>query len=294
MFRKVRDDVLQATARRQEPYTYGSLSSTPFYFVPAIAISSSPVISRDEDEWNAVKNSKSAYQIGRYIAEHQGGRFVSAASNILAEITVTEQKPSAVLQPAPSISISSGSASLYPDPFSEKHDEPAIKLESESGRLPARASPDDFAALPIDPSPNTTAQKIFEEQMIVGILKKRSCLEKNAPDEWSGAAKDALTRLASVLKMSMLIEKSRSEIIEYLNKNANLKCEDQRRKMAPVMPNRAIQPSPRHPKATERTTFHARPPRSPVNFHEIPAAPEVKTMKPATPNTATPHTFIPP
>ncbi len=32
LFRKVRDDVLTTTGRRQEPFTYGSLPSEPFYF----------------------------------------------------------------------------------------------------------------------------------------------------------------------------------------------------------------------------------------------------------------------
>ena len=32
LFRKVRDDVLAATGKRQEPFTYGSLPSEPFYF----------------------------------------------------------------------------------------------------------------------------------------------------------------------------------------------------------------------------------------------------------------------
>ena len=32
LFRKVRDDVLAATGNRQEPFTYGSLPSEPFYF----------------------------------------------------------------------------------------------------------------------------------------------------------------------------------------------------------------------------------------------------------------------
>jgi Tfp pilus assembly protein PilF len=35
LFRFVRDDVLAATARRQEPFVYGSLPSEPFYFRPA-------------------------------------------------------------------------------------------------------------------------------------------------------------------------------------------------------------------------------------------------------------------
>jgi uncharacterized caspase-like protein len=35
LFRFVRDDVLEATARRQEPFVYGSLPSEPFYFRPA-------------------------------------------------------------------------------------------------------------------------------------------------------------------------------------------------------------------------------------------------------------------
>jgi uncharacterized caspase-like protein len=34
LFRRVRDDVLRLTGRVQEPYTYGSLSGTEFYFVP--------------------------------------------------------------------------------------------------------------------------------------------------------------------------------------------------------------------------------------------------------------------
>jgi hypothetical protein len=33
LFRKVRDDVLAATGKRQEPFTYGSLPSEPFYFL---------------------------------------------------------------------------------------------------------------------------------------------------------------------------------------------------------------------------------------------------------------------
>jgi hypothetical protein len=32
VFRKVRDDVLAATGKRQEPFTYGSLPSEAFYF----------------------------------------------------------------------------------------------------------------------------------------------------------------------------------------------------------------------------------------------------------------------
>ena len=32
LFRKVRDDVLAATGRRQEPFIYGSLPSEAFYF----------------------------------------------------------------------------------------------------------------------------------------------------------------------------------------------------------------------------------------------------------------------
>jgi uncharacterized caspase-like protein len=37
VFRSVRDDVLTATGRTQEPFTYGSLSGRAFYFRPAVA-----------------------------------------------------------------------------------------------------------------------------------------------------------------------------------------------------------------------------------------------------------------
>jgi uncharacterized caspase-like protein len=34
LFRLVRDDVLSATSRRQEPFIYGSLPGEDFFFVP--------------------------------------------------------------------------------------------------------------------------------------------------------------------------------------------------------------------------------------------------------------------
>ena len=37
LFRQVRDTVLRATGRRQEPYLYGSLGADPIYLVPAVA-----------------------------------------------------------------------------------------------------------------------------------------------------------------------------------------------------------------------------------------------------------------
>ena len=37
LFRLVRDDVLAATARRQEPFVYGSLPGDDFYFSPPLA-----------------------------------------------------------------------------------------------------------------------------------------------------------------------------------------------------------------------------------------------------------------
>ena len=37
LFRLVRDDVLAATGRRQEPFVYGSLPGEDFYFKPPVA-----------------------------------------------------------------------------------------------------------------------------------------------------------------------------------------------------------------------------------------------------------------
>ena len=58
MFRKVRDQVLQATGNQQEPHTYGSLSGTPFYMA-STETGSSVVANADRSvAWASLKQDQ--------------------------------------------------------------------------------------------------------------------------------------------------------------------------------------------------------------------------------------------
>ena len=58
MFRKVRDQVLEATGNQQEPHTYGSLSGTPFYMASTEAGSSVVANSNRSVAWASLKQDQ--------------------------------------------------------------------------------------------------------------------------------------------------------------------------------------------------------------------------------------------
>ena len=57
MFRNIRDDVMAATIREQQPFVYGSLSKEAIFFKPPVLSTITPVPSADEVFWNAIKDS---------------------------------------------------------------------------------------------------------------------------------------------------------------------------------------------------------------------------------------------
>lgn len=98
LFRSVRDDVLRKTGRQQEPFTYGSLSGTAFYFVPGqnadiAGASIAPVvpsISAETGEalfWQGAvtANSEKAYR--SYLKQYPEGRYAGLAEENIARIT---------------------------------------------------------------------------------------------------------------------------------------------------------------------------------------------------------------
>jgi Caspase domain len=74
LFRNVRDDVIAATRRQQEPFVYGSLSKETIYLkspVPAAAVALPPVApAPDEVTWNFLKDTTDAAAIGRFIERY--------------------------------------------------------------------------------------------------------------------------------------------------------------------------------------------------------------------------------
>ena len=84
LFRAVRDDVLALTGRVQEPFTYGSLSGTAFYFVPGAAgpqlaitgAPTSPAVSSATTEalfWQGAMAANSAAAFRDYLKRYPKG-----------------------------------------------------------------------------------------------------------------------------------------------------------------------------------------------------------------------------
>lgn len=97
LFRSVRDDVLRKTGRQQEPFTYGSLSGTAFYFVPGkniatgntAAVSVAPSISAETSEalyWQGAVSANSEKAYRSYLKQYPQGRYAGLADENIARI----------------------------------------------------------------------------------------------------------------------------------------------------------------------------------------------------------------
>jgi hypothetical protein len=99
----VRDDVIAATRRQQEPFVYGSLSKETIYLkAPAPAIVAPPpppAPAADEITWDFLKDTDDAAAIGRFIEQFPQSPLRSAAEGRLAALNA--QPPAA--EPAPEL-----------------------------------------------------------------------------------------------------------------------------------------------------------------------------------------------
>lgn len=97
LFRSVRDDVLRKTGRQQEPFTYGSLSGTAFYFVPGQDIATQPIkaasvvpsVSAETSEalfWQGAVSANSEKAYRSYLKQYPQGRYSGLAEENIARI----------------------------------------------------------------------------------------------------------------------------------------------------------------------------------------------------------------
>ncbi|MGI4877373.1 MAG: caspase family protein [Janthinobacterium lividum] len=92
LLRQVRDDVLTRTGGSQEPFTYGSLSSQEFYFIPPIAVAVAPpppTIDIEAESWTLCKTSQSRGPCDAYLATYASGRYVALVQTRVADLTHT-------------------------------------------------------------------------------------------------------------------------------------------------------------------------------------------------------------
>jgi hypothetical protein len=89
-FGKVRDDVLEATGHRQEPFVYGSLGGADISLVPALR---APVAETPPPEMNSVVDYQLAERLGTaegwrvFLAAHKSGYYADLAHAQLARLT---------------------------------------------------------------------------------------------------------------------------------------------------------------------------------------------------------------
>jgi len=89
-FGRVRDDVLKATANRQEPFVYGSLGGDTLALVPAVAKPVDPdAEARVDYELAAQVGTKEAWD--SFLAKHPNGFFANLARGQNAKLTAAQQ-----------------------------------------------------------------------------------------------------------------------------------------------------------------------------------------------------------
>jgi Caspase domain len=114
LFRAIRDDVLTETERTQEPFTYGSLSGTAFYFIPPgvaakpVAVPSvaakptNPPLSGGIDDslyWQGALRANTAVGYRDYLRQFPQGQYASLARENLTRFKNAGPAPGQMLGP---------------------------------------------------------------------------------------------------------------------------------------------------------------------------------------------------
>lgn len=160
LFGEVRDEVMAATGKQQEPFIYGTLGGKPIYLsepeadateastiAPAATSTGSELDKQAADAWIAVKDTTSVGILKTYIARFKGTVFADMAAARLAEIEATTP-----VEPAPADSdgaqdetAAGGELAVAPDPTSE----PAAKDGSHATSGPVPVLPYEPQVFPV-------------------------------------------------------------------------------------------------------------------------------------------------
>ena len=97
LFRNIRDDVLRATQREQEPFVYGSLSKDAIYFkAPAPLTTAAPLgPAADEVMWDFLKDTNDAAALKRFVDQFPKSTKRSEAERRVAALAVEAAKAAA-------------------------------------------------------------------------------------------------------------------------------------------------------------------------------------------------------
>lgn len=109
LFRQVRDDVLAETGREQEPFTYGSLSSQEFYFIPSSAQAKveTNLDSLEEQSWLLCSRGQSALPCERYQQKFPRGRYFELSTDRIQDLKSVPRSAGTVAVPVAFVPASS-------------------------------------------------------------------------------------------------------------------------------------------------------------------------------------------
>ena len=99
LFRNVRDDVLQATQREQEPFVYGSLSKDAIYLKPpAAGAAAAAAPAADEVMWSFLKDTSDAAALKRFVEQFPASVRRGDAERRMSALAVEAAKAAAAAQ----------------------------------------------------------------------------------------------------------------------------------------------------------------------------------------------------
>jgi hypothetical protein len=102
LFRNIRDDVIKATRREQQPFVYGSLSSDTIYLKPAPVAPPPPAApTADELTWAFLKDTEDQGAIKRFIEQFPKSGLRKDAEKRLSALVAADAKKKAATPPPP-------------------------------------------------------------------------------------------------------------------------------------------------------------------------------------------------
>jgi hypothetical protein len=177
-FRRVRDDVLNATGNKQEPLVYGSLGGNDVALVPVAAPAPGPVANADiRGDYELAERVGTKEAWDSFIAAHPNGFYAG-----LARAQRNKLEWGGPPAPVPNVVAKRAPAAAEPAKPSDKSaDNPAERLAAAvvAARAPAEITP--------GPPPRLDLPRMLQAE-----LKRVGCKAGDVGDEWDASARKAL------------------------------------------------------------------------------------------------------
>lgn len=166
LLRQVRDDVLDRTKGFQEPFTYGSLSSQEFYFIPPVAVAAAPLVPAidiEAETWTLCKTSLSRAPCDNYLKTYPVGRYAVLVQTRVTDITHSASAAAAAANLAANVAAARAAsvaatnaanlAATYAATLAASSPDAIASLEAASGNtgIAARSTSLGAAATPLAP-----------------------------------------------------------------------------------------------------------------------------------------------